>query len=137
MEARRVWRSLNVRGEGAVVAGFDTGVVYQHPALIDKYRGSETEGFNHNYNWFEPDSDLYPDGNLGPSVTSEPHDGDLFSTHGTHTVGTMVSGDSFDAQSGDMIGMAPAAQWIAVPGICSATMSRNLGDDIGGLKAYQ
>lgn len=36
-----------------------------------------------------------------------------------------------------MIGVAPAAKWIAVPGICNATMPGNLGDDIGGLKAYQ
>ncbi|MBV7334459.1 hypothetical protein KFU94_40720 [Chloroflexi bacterium TSY] len=68
VEANRVWRGLHVRGEGVVVAGFDTGVVYQHPAIVDKYRGNEGGEFNHNYNWFEPDSHLYPDGNLGPSA---------------------------------------------------------------------
>ena len=136
--ADRVWKDLNVRGEGAVVAGFDTGVGFTHPALVDNYRGYQAGTYNHNYNWFEPDSKLYPDGNLGPSASGEPRDCDRFSTHGTHTMGTMVGREELRGSvSSTQIGMAPNAQWIAVPGICGTTMPGGIGDDIGGLKAFQ
>lgn len=130
--ADRVWSDLGIRGEGAVVAGFDTGVSYRHPALIKNYRGNLGNGqFNHNYNWFEPDAKLYPNGNLGPSVSAAPT---TCHPHGTHTMGTSV-GDG--GRSGTQIGMAPAAQWIALPGICGDTMPGGLEDDIGALKAFQ
>lgn len=132
VRADRVWSELRIRGEGAVVAGFDTGVSFRHPALIKQYRGNLQNGkFDHNYNWFEPDGNLYPDGNLGPSLSNQPNDCD---SHGTHTMGTSV-GDGGD--SGTQIGMAPGAQWIAIPGICYGTMSGGIRDDIGGLKAFQ
>lgn len=132
VRADQVWNNLGVSGAGAVVAGFDTGVTFRHPALVRQYRGYQGNNqFNHNYNWFEPDSLLYSDGNLGPSVSSEPRDCD---NHGTHTMGTSVgSGEG----SGNAVGMAPGAQWIAVPGICYNTMSGGIRDDIGGLKAFQ
>ncbi len=132
VRADRVWSELAVRGEGAVVAGSDTGVSFRHPALVKQYRGNLQNGqFDHNYNWFEPDSQLYPDGNLGASLSNQPRDCD---THGTHTMGTSV-GNATD--SGTQIGMAPGAQWIAIPGICYGTMSGGIRDDIGGLKAFQ
>ncbi|MFN8486601.1 MAG: S8 family serine peptidase [Caldilineaceae bacterium] len=130
--ADRVWDELGVTGQGAVVAGFDTGVNYTHPALVKHYRGNLGNGqFNHNYNWFEPDSNLYKDGNLGPSVSTQPYD---CSGHGTHTMGTAV-GDG--GGLGTQIGMAPGAQWIAVPGICYSTMPGGIDDEIGALKAFQ
>lgn len=132
VRADRVWNELRVRGEGAVVAGFDTGVAFRHPALVKQYRGNLQNGrFDHNYNWFEPDANLYANGTLGPSLSTQPYDCD---THGTHTMGTSV-GDGGD--SGTQIGMAPGAQWIALPGICYGTMSGGIRDDIGGLKAFQ
>ncbi len=67
VDADRVWSQLGVRGAGAVVAGFDTGVVYNHPALADKYRGFVNGGYDHNYNWFEPDGKLHADGDFGAS----------------------------------------------------------------------
>jgi subtilisin family serine protease len=130
--ANRVWLELGVRGEGAVVAGFDTGVSWQHPALINQYRGSLPNGqVDHNYNWFEPDANLYPNGNLGPSLSTQPRD---CSGHGTHTMGTML-GDG--GEFGRQVGMAPGARWIALPGICSGTMPGGIRDDIGALKAFQ
>lgn len=130
--ADRVWEALGVRGEGAVVAGFDTGVSWQHPALGSAYRGRLANGsVEHNYNWFEPDSSLYPDGNLGPSLSLQPYD---CSGHGTHTMGTMV-GDG--GEPGAQIGMAPGAKWIALPGICIGAMPGGIRDDIGALKAFQ
>lgn len=133
VDAERVWNELGITGEGAVVGGFDTGVDWTHPALQDKYRGYDGSGLgtDHNYNWFEADANLYPGGDLGPSVSTVPYDCDQ---HGTHTMGTMV-GDG--GTSGTQVGMAPGAEWIAAPGICWNTMPGGIGDDIGGLKTFQ
>ncbi len=132
VRADLVWNNLGIRGAGAVVAGFDTGVTFRHPALIRQYRGNlGNNQFNHNYNWFEPDGRLYSDGNLGPSVSEEPRDCD---NHGTHTMGTAVGSGPGRA---DAVGMAPDARWIALPGICANTMGGGIRDDIGGLKAFQ
>ena len=131
VQADRVHNELGIRGAGAVVGGFDTGVNYRHPALIRQYRGNENGIFNHNYNWFVPDGELYANGNLGPSITAQPSD---CSNHGTHTMGTMVGEAGGNAST---IGMAPDARWIAVPGICGETMPGGIRDDIGGIKAFQ
>ncbi len=134
VEADRVHTQLGIRGAGAVVGGFGTGVNYRHPALLRQYRGNQNGSMDHNYNWFVPDGELYPNGNLGRSVTSEPSDC-AFSTHGTHTMGTMVGEGS--ASNSPIIGMAPDARWIALPGICGDTMPGGIRDDIGGIKAFQ
>jgi uncharacterized repeat protein (TIGR01451 family) len=132
VDAERVWQEFGISGEGAVVGGFDTGVDYDHPALANQYRGYLGPGtLDHNYNWFEADSNLYPNGDLGRSVSNVPYDCD---EHGTHTMGTMV-GDG--GTSGTQVGMAPGARWIAAPGICGNTMPGGLGDDIGGIKTFQ
>ncbi|MDR7382349.1 S8 family serine peptidase [Promicromonospora iranensis] len=83
-------------GDGVVVAGLDTGVGRNHPALAKQYRGA-TSGSD--YNWFDA-------AKVGAGV---PRDGD---GHGTHTMGTMVGTDD-----GAMnIGVAPGAQWVATNG---------------------
>ena len=134
VDADRVWDELGITGQGAVVAGFDSGVNLTHVALERSYRGRVgVNSYDHNYSWFQPDDELYPDGNLGTSVSSEPFDCD-YGSHGTHTMGTMV-GDG--GTEGAQIGMAPGARWIAVPGLCHGTMSGFRGDDIGGLKSFQ
>ena len=38
IRADKVWNELNVRGEGIIVAGQDTGIQWDHPALKNKYR---------------------------------------------------------------------------------------------------
>jgi uncharacterized repeat protein (TIGR01451 family) len=131
VDADRVWDELGITGEGAVVGGFDTGVDWTHIALQSRYRGYDPVGTVHDYSWFEADSKLYPNGDLGPSVSTAPYD---CQGHGTHTMGTMVGdGGTSDTQ----IGMAPGARWIAAPGICGNTMPGGLADDIGGLKTFQ
>ncbi|MGI8837215.1 MAG: S8 family serine peptidase [Pyrinomonadaceae bacterium] len=102
VNADDVW-ARGVLGQGAVVAGSDTGVFWQHMALKKQYRGwNNTAGqADHNYNWH--------DGTGTPCETtigSEPCDDH---DHGTHTVGTMVGDDG----ANDRIGMAPEAKWIA------------------------
>jgi len=110
IEAPRVWSEFGVRGEGIVVANIDTGVQYNHPALVGKYRGNTGGGqFDHNYSWFDP-------ANIcgSPSVTPCDNNG-----HGTHTMGTMVGDDGGTNQ----VGVAPGAKWIAAKGCESNTCS--------------
>ncbi|MGC8874042.1 MAG: S8 family serine peptidase, partial [Chloroflexia bacterium] len=102
INADDVWNVYGVTGAGAVVANIDTGVAYEHPALVGQYRGNLGGGvFDHNYNWWDPTfSYPYP----------YPVEGD----HGTHTMGTMVGDDG----AGNQIGVAPGARWIAAYGCC-------------------
>ena len=100
IRAPQVWATGN-EGQGIVVANIDTGVQYNHPALVAQYRGNKGGGsFNHNYNWFRASgSSQFPvDGN----------------GHGTHTMGTMVGDDGGSNQ----IGVAPRAKWITANGCC-------------------
>jgi hypothetical protein len=111
-EAARVWQELGVRGacptcelpgSGAIVIGsIDSGVYYQHEALVRQYRGNLGDGtFVHDYNWWQP------------SVPPPCGDGSApcdVSGHGTGTTGLAV-GESEDLA--EQIGVAPGAQWIA------------------------
>jgi putative cell wall-binding protein len=102
INADDVWSGYGSIGEGIVVANIDTGVDYQHPALVEQYRGNNGDGtFTHDYNWFDA-------GGVG---SDEPVD---FEEHGTHTMGTMVGDDG----GANQIGVAPGARWIAANGCC-------------------
>jgi len=89
------------RGEGFVVANADTGVAWNHPALVNQYRGS-TSPVNHNYNWWDA---VHETGSSCGRDTKAPCDDN---GHGTHTTGTAVGWDGANNQ----IGVAPRAQWI-------------------------
>jgi hypothetical protein len=103
--APQVWSTFGVRGEGIVIANIDTGVQFDHPALVAQYRGNLGGGnFDHNYNWFDPSNvcgfpSLVPCDNAG---------------HGTHTMGTMAGDDGNPGLN--QIGVAPNARWIAAKG---------------------
>ncbi len=87
-------------GEGIVVANLDTGVQWDHPALINQYRGWNGSEADHDYNWHACSTNYTcPDA----SVPCDDYG------HGTHTMGTMVGDDGGTNQ----IGVAPDAQWIA------------------------
>ena len=97
VKADQVWSQYDVTGEGIVIANIDSGVQYDHPALVGNYRGNLGDGtFSHDYNWFDP---------TGLCPTSAPCDNN---DHGTHTMGTMVGSEG--------IGVAPGATWIAAKG---------------------
>jgi hypothetical protein len=83
----QVWSEFQVYGSGIVVGQSDSGVQWDHPEIIDTYRGRSG---NHAYNWLDPWYD-----------TSVPMD---FNGHGTHTLGTIL---------GANIGIAPDATWFA------------------------
>jgi subtilisin family serine protease len=89
-----VW-GMGYTGQNVVVASHDSGVEWQHPALINQYRGWDGATADHDYNWHDPFGDF-----------QEPHGA---GSHGTHTTGTMVGDDGL----GNQIGMAPGAEWIA------------------------
>jgi subtilisin family serine protease len=99
--------ALGITGAGAVIGDLDTGVQWDHPALINQYRGNLGGGvYNHNYNWYDG------------GMTTVPTD---YDTHGTHTMGTIVGSDlpSDPINAPNGIGVAPGARWIACPGIGS------------------
>ncbi len=88
-----LWQTLALSGTGAVVAGMDTGIEWEHPALVDTYRGNVGKGLvNHHGAWFDA---------VNEGIT--PYDDH---SHGSHTLGTAVG------QGG--IGVAPGARWIGV-----------------------
>ena len=101
VNAPSVW-AAGYTGQGAVVAGQDTGYDWDHPALMGKYRGWDGSTASHDYNWH--DSIHSGGGTCGANslVPCDDHG------HGTHTMGTMVGDDG----GANQIGMAPGAKWI-------------------------
>lgn len=95
VKAPKVW-ALGFRGEGRVVAGADTGVQWDHPALKGHYRGWDGTQANHDYNWHDATATHSP-------TPVDPH------SHGTFTVSEMVGDDG----AGNQVGVAPGAKWIA------------------------
>jgi subtilisin family serine protease len=95
VKAPKVW-ALGFRGEGRVVAGADTGVQWDHPALKGHYRGWNGAQVNHDYNWHDATATHSP-------TPVDPH------SHGTFTVSEMVGDDG----AGNQVGVAPGAKWIA------------------------
>ncbi len=94
VNADDVW-ALGFTGQGVVLAGNDTGLDWQHPAILNHYRGWNGSVADHNYNWWDATA-TYP---------TAPADG---FGHGTHTTGTMVGDDGGTNQ----IGVAPGSQTI-------------------------
>ena len=89
VNAPGLW-GLGFRGQGIVVANMDTGVDVSHPDLAAQWRGGTNS-------WYDPNGQH-------PTTPTD------VSGHGTWTMGVMVGGDA----GGTAIGVAPAAQWIAV-----------------------
>jgi len=95
VKAPQVWK-LGVHGEGMVVAGADTGVQWDHPALKNQYRGWDGHNVNHDYNWHDASPDHSP-------TPVDPN------AHGTFTVSEMAGYDG----GNNVLGVAPGAKWIA------------------------
>ncbi len=96
VHAPQAW-TMGYTGQGIVVGHIDTGVQYDHPALVAKYRGNLGGGnFDHNYNWWDTTSAHQP----------VPYDDN---NHGTHTIGTVLGDDGGTNQ----IGVAPGAKFMS------------------------
>jgi subtilisin family serine protease/bacillopeptidase F (M6 metalloprotease family) len=98
--ANLVWDELGIDGTGAVIGLIDTGVVWDHPALKEKWRGYDpvTGAINPEGNWY--DAVLRRD---------MPYDIQGFS-HGTQVLGTILGQEP---DGSNKIGVAPGAKWIA------------------------
>ncbi len=105
IRAPEVW-AAGITGQGTVVAGQDTGIRWDHQALIQQYRGWNGSNAEHGYNWHDAIHELHATGN-NPCGLSSPLPCDDHS-HGTHTIGTVVGDDG----GGNQIGVAPGARWI-------------------------
>lgn len=109
VSAGDVW-ALGYTGQGIVIAGQDTGYDWDHPALVNQYRGWNGATADHDYNWHDAIHANDPHtaaGNICGFDSTEPCD-DHSTSHGTHTMGIMV-GDDGDTHQ---IGVAPGARWI-------------------------
>lgn len=114
INAPQVW-DMGFRGAGVVVGNQDTGIDWDHVALIEQYRGSDENGsVDHNYNWFDAidmasplnndDDPNDPEVNPCGFNSTEPCDDN---GHGTYTVGISVG-----EEGGNQVGVAPEAEWI-------------------------
>jgi subtilisin family serine protease len=112
-----VW-SIGYTGTGIVVGGQDTGVRWNHSALIDHYRGWNGVSADHDFNWHDA-IHLAPGNPCGADSPAPCDD----NGHGTHTVGTIVGDDGGSNQ----IGVAPGAEWIAC---------RNMNSGFGTPSSY-
>ncbi|WP_101846926.1 S8 family serine peptidase [Halobacillus sp. Marseille-P3879] len=116
--AEQVWDETGIDGSGVVVANIDTGVQWDHPGLMEKYRGFNAENpdqVDHEFNWYDATAD-----------EPEPYDDQ---GHGTHTMGTVAGSEDDDS---NQVGVAPGSKWIAVKAFTSAG-----GTDVDLLEAAE
>ncbi len=92
-----VW-NMGIDGSGVVVASIDTGVDWDHPALMEKYLGynAATGEVDHTYSFFDAVS--------GQAAAYDDQG------HGTHVTGTMVGSEP---DGSNQVGVAPGAKFIA------------------------
>jgi serine protease AprX len=106
VKAPEMW-AMGITGQGIVYANADTGVQWDHPALMGQYRGWNGSSVVHDYNWWDGVRDAIPgvpDQACGVASRAPCDD----HGHGTHTTGIGV-GTSI---SGQQIGVASGAKWI-------------------------
>ena len=107
-KATEFWTTFGAKGSGIVVANIDTGVQWDHPALVSQFKCPGQP--NNSACWFDPSNICVPAGACDKQG------------HGTHTMGTMVADDNPGLTY--IAGMAPDAKWIA----CKGCESNNCSD---------
>jgi bacillopeptidase F len=107
INADDVWTQHGITGTGVLVASIDSGVQYNHPALVNQYAGNTGSGFDHSFHWYDATT-------AGAAGTPYDDNG-----HGTHTMGTIAGGDG-PGPFADDIGVAPGANWISVKAFSAA-----------------
>jgi len=116
VNAPGVW-ALGFTGQGIVVGNQDTGISWQHPALLDQYRGWDGSAADHDFNWHDA---IHSGGGGCGADSPVPCDDN---SHGTHTLGTSVGWDG----GANQIGVAPGARWIGC---------RNMDQGVGTPATY-
>lgn len=98
VRAPEVW-AMGYTGAGVLVANMDTGVDGNHPALASRWAGVADPRYDGHpeWAWYDPYYGLnnFPYDNGG---------------HGTHTMGSITGAAP---STGDTVGVAPGAHWIA------------------------
>ncbi len=107
INAPQVWYELGINGTGTLVCNIDTGVDGPHTALTDRWRGNHA-----------PAAECFYDPVLSQTY---PYDS---GSHGTHTMGTITG---MSPSTGDTVGVAWGAEWIA-----AATIDHPSGGGIEG-----
>jgi len=121
INAPDVW-TMGYKGSDIVVADQDTGFQWDHPALVNQYRGWDGSAADHNYHWWDAiHEDLNGNGTNSCGFSSLVPCDDQ--GHGTHTAGTIVGSDGDSNQ----IGVAPEAKWIGC---------RNMESGVGRPSTY-
>jgi len=105
-KADQFWSTFGVQGDGIVVSNIDTGVQWNHPALVNQFK---CPGDPSNPACWRDPSNI-----CGGSACDN-------NGHGTHTMGTMVADDNPSLPY--IAGMAPNAEWIACKGCESSSCS--------------
>ena len=121
IRAPEVW-ALGFSGQGIVIGGQDTGVMWDHPALRNQYRGWDGANANHDYNWHDS---VHSQGGACGSDSKTPCDDN---NHGTHTLGSAVGAEVAVNQ----IGVAPGAKFIAC-----RNMDRGRGTPASYLECFE
>jgi subtilisin family serine protease len=98
IRAPRLW-AIGITGAGSIVMNIDTGVKGDHPALGSRWRGA-LPGIPPQEAWYHPSGSTFPVDSDNPG-------------HGTHTMGIMTGCNPL---TGDTVGVAPGATWIAGAG---------------------
>ena len=114
----QVWDKLKIQGQGIVIAGQDTGYLWEHNSLKKQYRGFNVGSLDHRYSWHNAIHNQGVPGCLQNQASPCDDTG-----HGTHTMGTMVGDDGL----GNQIGVAPLAKWIGC---------RNMHNGVGTVATY-
>ncbi|MBD3337447.1 MAG: S8 family serine peptidase, partial [Candidatus Eisenbacteria bacterium] len=113
INADRCWYELGLTGDGSLICGIDTGVDGLHPALATRWRG---------YGGAHPPEECWLD--VLADTSGVPYDAD---SHGTHTMGTMCG---MDPATGDTVGVAWGAQWIATNAIGQGAYNEEFDNDV-------
>jgi subtilisin family serine protease len=100
INADQCW-AIGITGQGRLVSNIDTGVLGTHAALTNRWAGNDPRYSGHpEWAWLDPYTTNWP--------TPQDDGG-----HGTHTMGTICGRTA----SGDTVGVAIDAQWIAAAAI--------------------